>query len=356
LRDDAVFASHDVVFSQPRHPRASIRFRSGSEVGWPARSDREVIVPSDLSDATGSDDDAGPSDHTEPDAEAGSDSDAEADGAVAGFDGAATGSGLDGSLLVVGAGAVGRWIAGVLDCEDTAFCDTDPRVASEAAVAIGGRVVDPDSAERFDVVAVAVPIPAATEAIATHAPRAKRAVFDATGTMREPVAAMAEHAPDLERLSLHPLFAPEHAPGTVAIVTDAAESAGGNDNRERGSESDADSVAAAIAAALRAAGNDPFVTSPEEHDRAMKTVQARTHVAVLAFALAAEPVDERFHTPVSRALAEITTRVTSGDPAIYAEIQATFDGSEDVTAAAARIADASDQEFEALYREAGEFL
>jgi prephenate dehydrogenase len=349
LRDGTVFASHDAVFSQPHHHRASIRFRSGSEVGRPTRSDREVIVPSDLSDATGSDDDAGPNDHTEPDAEA--------DRAVARSDRAEKDVGLEGSLLIVGAGAVGRWIAGVLACEDTAFCDTDPQVASEAAAAVGGRVVEPDSEERFDVVAVAVPISAATDAIATHTPRAERAIVDVTGTMGEPVAAMAEHAPDLEGLSLHPLFAPEHAPGTVAMVTDAAESPGGDDDdRENGDESDIDSVAAEIEAALRAAGNEPFVTTPAEHDRAMRTVQARTHAAVLAFALAAEPVDERFHTPVSRALSQIATRVTRGDPEIYAEIQATFEGSEGVAAAVARLADADPREFEALYHEAGKSL
>ncbi|PSP74647.1 prephenate dehydrogenase [Halobacteriales archaeon QS_3_64_16] len=259
--------------------------------------------------------------------------------------------------MIVGAGAVGRWIAGVLDCEDTAFCDTDPATASEAAGSVGGRVIDLDSAERFDVVAIAVPIPAATDAIATHAPKAERAIVDAAGTMGEPVAAMAEHAPDLERLSLHPLFAPEHAPGTVAMVTDSGDVAGeDSDNRESGDESDVGSVAARIGAALRAAGNEPFVTTPEEHDRAMKTVQARTHAAILAFALAAEPVDGRFHTPVSRALSDVAARVTSGDPAIYAEIQATFEGSEDVAAAAARITDADPREFEALYREAGDSL
>jgi prephenate dehydrogenase len=314
-------------------------------------------VPSELNDTTEPSTATDANDAAEPGAEAGSDSDAEADRAVAGFDGAATGGGTEGSLLVVGAGAVGRWIAGVLDCEDTAFCDIDPQVAIEAAAAVGGRVVEPDPAERFDVVAVAVPIPATTDAIATHAPRAKRAVFDVTGTMDEPVAAMIEHAPDLERLSLHPLFAPEHAPGTVAMATDAAESPGEDtDDLENERESDADSVTAGIEAALRAAGNEPFVTTPEEHDRAMRTVQARTHAAVLAIALAAEPIDERFHTPVSRALSEVAARVTSGDPEIYAEIQTAFAGSEDVAAAAARIADADPREFEALYREAGESL
>ena len=278
------------------------------------------------------------------------------------------------SLLVVGAGPVGRWIAGVLDAGDTAFCDTDRATARGAAERVGGRVVDVDSAERFDLVGVAVPISAVEDAIATHASRAHEGLFDVTGTMGEPVAAMATHAPAIERVSLHPLFAPERAPGRVAMVTGSEPSDSGDVGGERatvdgtddgdgnregtGNEDgvddadDAGPVAAGLERALRAAGNEPFATSPTEHDRAMATVQACAHAAVLAYALAAEPVDERFHTPVSDALAEVALRVTAGSARTYAEIQAAFEGSDTVAAAAERIAAADDEEFRRLYREA----
>lgn len=273
----------------------------------------------------------------------------------------------DRSLLVVGAGPVGRWIAGVLDAGDTAFCDVDPDVSHAAAAAVGGRVVDIDSAERFDLVGVAVPISAVEHAIATHAPNAREAVFDVTGTMREPTTAMATHAPQVERVSLHPLFAPERAPGRVAMVT---ESESNGDEGEDGTGIDADRTddhqrgdtdgafgdvgptTAAVVAALRAAGNEVFETTPTEHDRAMETVQARAHAAVLAYSLAAEPVDERFHTPVSEALTDVATRVTDGEARTYAEIQAAFDGSDAVVAMAQRVADAGSEEFRRLYCEA----
>ncbi|MFW6436944.1 MAG: prephenate dehydrogenase, partial [Halococcoides sp.] len=93
-----------------------------------------------------------------------------------------------------------------------------------------------------------------------------------------------------------------------------------------------------------------------EHDRAMETVQASAHAAVLAFGLAAESVDERFHTPVSRALFEALEAVTGGEPRVYADIQATFPGAEQVADAAARIAAADRAAFEACYREADEPL
>jgi len=266
----------------------------------------------------------------------------------------------DRSLLVVGAGPVGRWIAGVLGAGDTAFCDVDPDVARTAADAVGGRVVEPDSAERFDLVALAVPISVVEDAITTHAPKAHEGLFDVTGTMGEPVAAMATHAPEIERVSLHPLFAPERAPGRVAMVTEEPsgdeEDGTGIDadrtGRDDSGDSDPGSVAAAIAAALRATGNEPFETTPSEHDRAMETVQARAHAAVLAYSLAAEPVDERFHTPVSEALTEVAARVTDGEARTYTEIQGAFEGSDAVAAIARKIADADGDEFRRLYCEA----
>ena len=188
------------------------------------------------------------------------------------------------NVLVVGAGAMGRWFADALDAGldrpiAVAFSDTDPDAAADAAasVAADARAVPADTDERFEAVCVAVPIPVAEEAIATHAERAERAVLDVTGSAEGPVAAMAEHAPDHERLSLHPLFAPANAPGNVAVVAD-----------ERGP------VSEAILTALRNRGNHCFETTAAEHDRAMETIQARAHVAVLAFGLAAEDVPEEF--------------------------------------------------------------
>ena len=239
------------------------------------------------------------------------------------------------NTLVVGAGEMGRWFAASVGA-DVAFADADPDAARDAAGALGGRTVPLDAAERFDAVCVAVPLPAAANAIAEHADRAARAVVDVTGAMAGPVAAMREHAPDLERLSLHPLFASDRAPGNVAVVAD-----------EPGPVTDE------IRANLRAAGNDLFETTPEEHDEAMGTVQARAHAAVLAFALAADPVRPEFETPVFAALREATELVTGGNPRVYREIQETFDGARDVALAAERVASADPEAFVDLYREAG---
>lgn len=244
-------------------------------------------------------------------------------------------------LLVVGAGAMGRWLGRALREDgppslELSFLDVDADVAADAADALDGEVVSPETEETFEAVCFAVPMSVASDAIETYGSLAERAVFDVTGTMAEPVAAMRKHAPNRERVSFHPLFAPDNEPGNVPVVADAP---GPATDRVRDT--------------LSARGNSLFETTPEEHDEAMETVQARTHTAVLAYALAAESVPEGFHTPISGPLSDLAAQVTRGEARVYGDVQATFEGAEDVAAAAERVADADESEFERLYDEAG---
>jgi prephenate dehydrogenase len=243
-------------------------------------------------------------------------------------------------LLVVGAGAMGRWFAdtvGNVDGVDVAFADTSPDAAKAAAADRDARTVPVDGDERFDVVCLAVPISAVEASVAAQAHRVREAVVDVTGVMATPLSAMRTHCEGSERVSFHPLFAPSNAPGSVAVVAD-----------ETGPTTDR------VRAALSGAGNALFETTAAEHDRAMETVQSSAHAAVIAYALSAREVRPEFHTPVSAALAELAETVTEGTPRVYREIQTTFDGAERVAEAAARVADADDEAFDALYREAGE--
>jgi prephenate dehydrogenase len=236
-------------------------------------------------------------------------------------------------LLIVGAGSMGRWVARTVDA-DVAFADRDPAAAEAAVDDCGGETVPTDTDRRFDAVCLATPISAVEEAVGSFGANAEDAMFDVTGSMAAPVAAMRQ-AFDGERVSLHPLFAPENAPGNVAAVAD-----------ESGPITDG------VRADLADAGNRVFETTVEEHDTAMETVQSGAHAAVLAYALAADGVREEFATPVSTALDEVADAVTDGTPRVYAEIQETFPGSGSVADAAARIADADREAFESLYREA----
>jgi len=247
-------------------------------------------------------------------------------------------------VLVVGAGDVGRWVAAAADAP-VAFADLDRERAEAAAAAVGSRarVVPLDGEESFDVVAVAVPLGVASAAVERHAPRADRAVVDFTGEMTGPLAAMADAAPDAERASFHPLFAPEYAPGRVAVSRDAAGPA-----------------TEQVEAWLADAGNDLVEVEAATHDDAMATVQGRTHAAVLAFALAADDADdgdvpEELATPVYEDLAALAERVTDGNARVYGDIQAAFGGADEVAAAAERLADAvgDADAFAEVYGDAG---
>jgi prephenate dehydrogenase len=237
-------------------------------------------------------------------------------------------------LLVVGAGDMGRWFAGSLRpaVDAVAFADVDPGAAEAAAASVDGTAVDPDTERRFDVVCIAVPLPDGPRVIEAYADRVGTATCDVTGTMLGPVAAMRDHCPDGERLSMHPLFSPANAPGTIAYVADAD-----------------GPLSQRIRERLAAEGNRLVPTAPAEHDEAMETVQARAHAAVLAFGLAAEEVPEKFQTPISAGLIELVEAVTDGDPRVYADIQAAFEGAEEVAEAAREIADADRERFRQLY-------
>ena len=242
------------------------------------------------------------------------------------------------NLLVVGAGEMGRWVADTVDAA-VAFTDADAEVAADAAAAREARRVPTTTDESFEVVCLAVPMSAVDDAIETYAPLATEAMFDVSGVMADPLAAMETHGPTLERASFHPLFAPPRVPGNVAVVT-----------AEDGPHPQA------VREAMTDAGNTVFETTPEEHDSAMETVQAGAHTAVLAYALAADSVREEFATPVSAQLEAVATTVTEGDPAVYAEIQETFAGAESVADAARKIADADDEGFADLYEAAKRHL
>ena len=250
------------------------------------------------------------------------------------------------TLCIVGAGAMGRWLAGTLvdasPAADLAFADTDAAAATAAADAFDAETValaggTPTTDRTFETVALAVPIPAVETAVAEWAPYAESAMLDLSGVMAEPMAAMREHLPDRERASLHPLFAPPRAPGNVALVADAV-----------------GPTLEPLLDALREAGNELFETTPAEHDDAMSTVQAKSHAAVLAWALAGDDVREEFHTPVSAGLRDLAATVTGGDAGVYADIQEAFGGADDVAEAAREVADADREGFETLYDEAAD--
>ncbi|MCU4750771.1 prephenate dehydrogenase/arogenate dehydrogenase family protein [Halobacteria archaeon AArc-curdl1] len=245
-------------------------------------------------------------------------------------------------VLIVGAGAMGTWfgetVADAKSLESSVtFVDVDREQAERAADSIGegATVAAEDSDARYDLVCVAVPLEYAPETIEAYGGLAEHALVDVAGVMEGPLEAMRTVAPDTERISLHPLFAPERAPGSIAVVR-------GNPGPYTDS----------LLAALEDAGNQLVETTADEHDRAMESVQSAAHAAVLAFALAADPVPEGFETPIYDELRTLVEYVTGGTPRVYADIQHTFEGAHGVAEAAQAIAEADSTGFEALHERA----
>ena len=236
--------------------------------------------------------------------------------------------------LILGAGTMGRWVGG-LDIGQCTFVDRDPETAAAAADIVAGARSAASLSGGYDLVCVTVPMSAARTAIERVSSVDPAAVVDVTGAMAGPLKALADYHPNAQRASFHPLFAPANGPGNVAAVVDA----GG-------------SYVEQFVAAMEAAGNTVFETTATEHDRAMETIQAAAHTAVLAYGLAAESVPEAYETPVSRTLETLRQQVTGGDPDIYAEIQAQFAGADRVADAASELAAADPAEFQSLYRAA----
>lgn len=254
-------------------------------------------------------------------------------------------------LLVVGAGEMGRWVAETLapTVESVAFADAERAAASAAAEsfdAVDSRAVALETSDAFDVVALAVPMPAVSGAVRQHAPNATGALVDVTGVMETPLAAMDRHAVS-EYASFHPLFAPPRAPGRIAYVPGK-----GGERDGRGESSAVGATVERVRSTFVDAGNDVFETTAEEHDEAMESVQAGAHAAVLSYATATADVDDRFETPISTKLEELAETVTAGDPRVYADIQATFDGADALAAAAEEFADADEERFRELFETA----
>ncbi|MFB6111436.1 MAG: prephenate dehydrogenase [Halobacteriaceae archaeon] len=246
--------------------------------------------------------------------------------------------------LVVGAGAVGRWFADLVP-DDVAFADVEEEAAEAAAEQAKttkgrtARAVPLDTGESFGLVCVAVPLRAAETAVRDHATRAQTAVIDLTGRMAAPLQAMAEVAPARERASFHPLFAPSHAPGRIAM-----------------SRATPGPAIDRVTRWLTDAGNELVAVDAAAHDEAMVTVQGRVHAAILAFGLAADAVPPELRTPVHEGLTDLLARVTDGEARVYSDIQAVFGGAADIAEAAERIAAADDAGFAELYAAAGEGL
>lgn len=187
--------------------------------------------------------------------------------------------------------------------------------ASGCTVRSAGPAADPaygGLVTECDVVVVTVPIAETVSVIRRIAPllRPDQLLCDLTSIKREPVAAMLESRAWV--IGLHPLFGPLPDPRGQNVVLCPARPG---------------PCRPWLEAFLTGHGMRVVEMTPQEHDEAMAFIQGLTHFLNIAFArtLQTRHADLeallRVCSPVYRVLFAMLSRILSGDPELYGQIQ-----------------------------------
>ncbi|MDH4120403.1 MAG: prephenate dehydrogenase/arogenate dehydrogenase family protein [Deltaproteobacteria bacterium] len=169
-----------------------------------------------------------------------------------------------------------------------------------------------DAARRAEVVIVTVPIHHTQDTIARLAPLLgpEKLFSDFTSIKRQPVEAML--ASPAAVIGCHPIFGPMPNPAGQNVVLCPARPGPWLDWYEH---------------LYLALGMKVSRMTPEEHDRSMAVIQGLTHFINISFAATLESRQVNLEqvlqvcSPVYRVAFAMLSRILSGDPALYREIQ-----------------------------------
>ncbi|MCP4561216.1 MAG: prephenate dehydrogenase [Bosea sp.] len=213
------------------------------------------------------------------------------------------------SVGLMGFGAFGRLIARHLKphCRLLAF---DPALPADAAS--GGIIAaDPAQIAACDIVILAVPVAALSEAIATLRPhlRAGAIVVDVGSVKIDPAMTMLAELPDdVEIVGTHPLFGPQSGRDGIAGLKIAICPIRGRS---------AWRIAAILRRVLRL---KVIMTTPEAHDREAALVQGLTHL-IAKILVRMEPLPRRMTTASFDLLMRATEMVRHDSPAVFLAIE-----------------------------------
>jgi prephenate dehydrogenase len=206
--------------------------------------------------------------------------------------------------IIGGNGQMGRWFKRFFEGQDIEVLVAD----------VDTPQTTPEVAALADVVILSVPIPMVTDLAREVAPFLKpdAALMDLTSVKQRPMAAMLSAFPG-EVVGTHPLF----GPGEKTVTGRTVVLCQGRGERWFQWLHDL----------LVQAGARVKVTSAAEHDRLMAVVQGLAHFLLIAFGsviqeLGVSPEDlEEFSTPTFATLHNLSRRLLSQDPKLYACIQ-----------------------------------
>lgn len=220
-------------------------------------------------------------------------------------------------FAVIGAGAMGQWLAGFIkqNLGEVVVADASATQAERVAKELGiiSKPI-PEATAEAECVLVAVPISKIPEVIKSLAGQVQRGALlaDITSVKSDVVEVMQTIEAKVELVSLHPLFGPGAASvkGKDFVVVPV------KPGRRY----------AALKHRLIELGARVTEMEAEEHDRLMAIIQCMTHFVLLAYLDALKSMKglkkaENFRTPMFATLLDLAKSVLAGNPELYGELQ-----------------------------------
>ncbi len=220
-------------------------------------------------------------------------------------------------VVVIGAGAMGRWLANFAkqNLGEVTVADISSAKARKVASELGveSKPVEEAAAEA-ELLLIAVPIsktPEVVKSLAKIAPKGALLV-DVTSVKSDVVEVMQEIKTSIELVSIHPLF----GPGAVSIK-----------DKDiivipvRGEKRYMDLKNQLVGLGARVTEMDA-----EKHDRLMAIIQCMTHFVLLVYLTAIKSMKglkyaKKFRTPMFAELTSLAKAVLAGNPEVYGELQ-----------------------------------
>jgi len=230
--------------------------------------------------------------------------------------------------IVGGSGKMGRWFARFLRQEGKEVLlvgRSEEKLRQVQAEVDVDATTDIARVRDADVIMISVPLDAFEAVVREVAPytRSEQVVVDVTSLKAEPVEAMRRHITAAVALGTHPVFGPgaKDLANQNVVLTPTNE-------RETALADKAKDY-------LEARGARVSLMAPEEHDRMMTVVLGLAHFIAIASADALLNTDgfqemKKVGGTTFRVLYTLVASVISQDPELYASLQMSFPGIEEV--------------------------
>lgn len=225
-------------------------------------------------------------------------------------------------IAIIGAGAMGKWLARFAkqNLGEVTLADIDVAKAKKVAKEVSVKVVGTceGAVAKTHIAIIAVPIAKTPEVVKSLAEkmRAGSLLMDVASAKSDVVDAMKELDPDikLELVSIHPLFGPGattlKGKDFVAVPVKPGKRYTSFKNR------------------LTRLGARVTEMEAEKHDKVMAISQCLTHFVLLSYLSALKATKEmklaeKLRTPMFNALLELAKSVLAGNQDLYGEVQVT---------------------------------